>query len=144
MTTYDRILADVKAAMKGGDAARRDCLRGVVSDVKNRTVNEGRPVTEDAVQACLRKAAKSRREAIEQFEGAGREDLASKERAELGFLEAYLPKAMTPEETRAAVDAALKNLGLERTRKSTGAVMKALPAGADRKAAAAYLSEILN
>ena len=94
MGTYEKVQADVKTAMLERDDVRRDCLRMLVSDVKNQTVNAGREITEEIVVKCVKKAVKQREDALSQFEQAGRDDLAGRERAELAFLREYLPKAM--------------------------------------------------
>ena len=83
---YEKLQEDIKKAMIARDDVKRNCLRGLLSDVKNKTVNEGKPITDDAVAACAAKAVKMRREAIEQFENAGRAELAEREKAELEFI----------------------------------------------------------
>ena len=63
-------------------------------------MNEGKPVTDDAVSACAAKAVKMRREAIEQFEGVGRAELAEKEKKELECLSAFVPALLSEDDTR--------------------------------------------
>ena len=130
---YDKIAEDIKQAMKDGDASKRDCLRMIVSDIKNITVNEGKEVTDEA---CMR---------VLQFKAAGREDLVQKEEQELSVIRAYLPKALGKAETEAAVEKAIADNGFERSKKMMGQIMKALAGipGIDRRAAAAYLSKEL-
>lgn len=135
---FEKLQEEIKAAMIAGDAVKRDCLRGLLSDVKNRTVNEGRPVTDDVVEACAAKAVKARRESIAQFEAAGRADIAEKEKVELERLSAFLPAMLSEGETRRLVDEAIAaGAG------NIGAVMKALPKNADRRLASAYAKEAL-
>lgn len=130
---YEKLQEEIKKAMLSHDDLRRNCLRGLMSDVKNRTINEGKPVTDDAVAACAKKAAKMRRESIAQFEAAGQVCAAGREKAELECLSAFVPAQLSEEDTRRLVDEAIA-AGAE----NVGAVMKALPGGADRKFAASY------
>ena len=91
---------------------------------------------DDAVAACAAKAVKMRRESIEQFEKAGREDLATNEKVELECLSMFTPKTLSEDETRTLVDKAIADGAT-----NIGAVMKALPKTADKKFASAYAKE---
>ena len=130
---YEKLQEDIKKAMIAHDDLKRNCLRGLLSDVKNKTVNEGKPVTDDAVAACAAKAVKMRRDAIEQFENAGRIELAEKEKKELEYLSVFVPAVLSEDDTRRLVDAAVASGAA-----NIGAVMKALPKNADRKFASTY------
>lgn len=141
MNTYEKILLDMKAAVIGREEIRKNCLRMLVSDVKNQTVNAGKELTEEVVLKCVKKAVKQREDSAAQFESAGRADLASKERQELGYLREYLPWALSEADTRAAIAGILETV--EPVRKNTGLIMKSLPPEADRKVAAGILSELL-
>lgn len=144
--TYDRISEEVKSAMKGGDTLKRDCLRSVMSDIKNATVNAGKDLTEEAVVKCLKKAVKQRDDSVECFKAGGREDLALKEVEERQILKSFLPAEMTETEIEAAVDKAIAELQLDfqnAVGKCMGAVMKALPAAADKAYAAKYLKSVI-
>ena len=130
---YEKLQEDIKKAMIAHDDLKRNCLRGLLSDVKNKTVNEGKPVTDDAVAACAAKAVKMRREAIEQFENAGRIELAEKEKKELEYLSVFVLAVLSEDDTRRLVDVAVASGAA-----NIGAVMKALPKNADRKFASTY------
>lgn len=140
MTEYEKLQDEIKKAMIARDDVRRNCLRGLLSDVKNKTVNEGKPVTDEAVATCAAKAVKMRREAIEQFEVAGRAELAEKEKKELECLSVFVPAALSEEETRRLVDEIMKSWFAP----SIGDIMKALPKNADRRFASAYAKEVLS
>ena len=86
-TLYDLILADMKKAMLNKDTIKRDCLRGIISEVKNATVNAGKELSKEAVISVLKKAAKQRHDSIKSFKDGGREDLAMKEEQELKMIE---------------------------------------------------------
>lgn len=135
---YEKLQEEIKKAMLAHDDVKRNCLRGLLSEVKNRTVNEGKPITDDAVIICAAKAVKMRKESIEQFEKAGREDLAVNEKAELECLSMFTPRTLSEDETRFLVDKAVAGGAA-----NIGAVMKALPKNADKKFASAYAKEKL-
>lgn len=138
---YDNVMADIKSAMVEKNAVKRDCLRSLVSDIKNQSINAGKELTDVVVIKCAQKAVKQHNDSIEQFKAAKRDDLASREIEELEYLKVYLPKMMTAEETRAAVDTILQTV--EATKKNMGAIMKQLPREADKKAASQYLNMVL-
>jgi len=98
---------DLNASRKAQDKAATLLLGTVLSEVKNRRIELRRdPVDADVVEV-LRKAIKKRRESIEMYDKAGRADLADKERSEAAALEKYLPPAVSDDEIRAAVRAAI-------------------------------------
>ena len=136
---YEKLQEEIKKAMIARDDVKRNCLRCLLSDVKNRTVNQGKPITDDAVAACAAKAVKMRREAIEQFENAGRAELAEKEKAELECISVFVPAVLSEDDTRRLVDAAVASGAA-----NIGAVMKALPKNADRKFASTYARELFS
>lgn len=122
-----KLAEDVKAAMKAGNALERDTLRLLQSEIQKREVALGRDLSpEEQLDACA-KAVKTRQESIEQFDKAGRKDLADKERAESAVLQRYLPKVKDEAETRALVQALVAELKLT-AKKDVGVLMKAVMA----------------
>ena len=119
----DRLKADLKEAMKRGDAAGTSTLRMLISQATYARIELKRDLTGEDLIAVLQRAVKTRRESIEQYDKAGRKDLADKERAEIALIERYLPAMMSADETAAAVDALLRELGLTE-KKDLGRVMK--------------------
>ena len=111
----DRLQADLNAARKGGDKARTLLLGTVLADVRNREIELRRDLTDEDIIDVLRRGIKKRRESIEMFDKGGRKDLADKERVEVEMLSAYMPAAVSDDELRAAVRAAIaggaKNIG---------------------------------
>lgn len=146
MSLNERIQADLKDAMRAGDALRRETLRMLISDMKYRRIELGKELGDEDVEAVLRRATKTRQESVQQFEAGGRPELAAKERAELALIEAYLPKQMSLDEVRTAVRAAISETGAA-SKKDTGLVMKALMAKhkglIDGKTASQVLGELL-
>lgn len=119
----DRLKADLREAMRSGDRTRIDTIRMLVSQIQYARIELKREPGEEDLLTILRRGVKTRREAVEQYEKGGREDLAEKERAEIAIIEAYLPALMSAEETSAAVDALLAELEITR-KKDMGRAMK--------------------
>jgi len=111
MTLKARINDDVKTAMRGGDARRRDALRLLLSALKQREVDERKELADADVVAVMEKMIKQRRESIAQFEKRGRQDLAQNEQYEIGLFQAYMPQALSGAEIEAAVAEAIAAAG---------------------------------
>ena len=103
----DTLQGDLNAARKAQDKALTLVLGTVLADVKNRRIELRRDPSDEEVVDVLRKAIKRRRESVEMFLAAGRDDLVAKERGEVEVLERYLPPQVDAEEIRAAVRAAI-------------------------------------
>jgi uncharacterized protein YqeY len=104
----DRLQQDLTSARKAGNKAGVIVLGMTISEVKNREIELRRDVTDDDVVDVVRKAIKRRREAIDMYLSASRDDLVANERAELATLEGYMPAQIDPEEIRKAVRAAIE------------------------------------
>ncbi|HET7704214.1 MAG TPA: GatB/YqeY domain-containing protein [Candidatus Limnocylindrales bacterium] len=94
MSLRDRIQTDVTAAMRSGDALRRDVLRMAQNAVYAVEKRERREPSDDDVAAILTREVKTRRESIDAFRKGGREDLAAREEAEIAILSEYLPEQL--------------------------------------------------
>ncbi len=127
MSLKSRINDDVKAAMRTGDAGRRDALRLLLAAVKQREVDERRELTDADVVSVIDRMTKQRRESIAQFEKGGRQDLAQKEQFELGLLQGYMPQALSDAEIAIAVAEAISATGAKAPA-DMGKVMGALKA----------------
>lgn len=106
----NKLQAEIKAAMLIKDPVKRDCLRGIISEIKNQTVNAGKEITDDICLKVLQKAKKQREDSIVCFEAAGRNDLIIKEKYELDCLSTYLPKMLSEEETKDLIKENIQNL----------------------------------
>ena len=111
MSLQERVQSDITAAMRGGDALRRDVLRMVSNAAYNVEKKQQRPLTDDEYLAVLTREVKTRRESVEAYRGAGREDLAAKEQAEIDILAEYLPQALTEAELQVLVDEGITATG---------------------------------
>jgi uncharacterized protein YqeY len=111
MSLKQRLTEDMKAAMKGGDKETLGVIRLINAAIKQREVDERIELDDAAVIAVLEKMVKQRKDSVSQYEGAGREDLAAIERAELVIIDRYLPAKMAEAEVAAAIDAAIAETG---------------------------------
>lgn len=143
MEIREKIMADVKSAMKDKDSVKLNTLRFLQAAIKNREI-EARPdaLTSDDVMAVLKKLVKQRKESIEQYQNAGRTDLADQEASELKILETYLPAQMSREQIEALVTEVVAALGAK-TVKDMGPVMKEMMARTGGAADGKILSEVI-
>ena len=138
----------VKDAMKSGNTLKRDCLRSVLAEIKNETVNAGKSISDEVCMKVLKKAVKSHNDSISQFKDAGRIDLLEKEEAELKVLEEFLPKMLSEEAVQTIVLKVIADNKIEEVKKSFGQVMKLLNSHPEssqiyRKYVSQYLMGIL-
>ena len=124
MTLKETIIADMTAAMKAKDAARTSTLRMVKAAITNREKESGAEISDEDVMKLLRSQVKQRRDSVEQYQKAGRQDLVDKETAEITVIESYLPQAASEAEIEQAVTDAIGETGAT-SMKEMGAVMKA-------------------
>ena len=111
MSLRERIQSDITAAMRSGDALRRDTLRMAESAIYNAEKRDRREYSDDEVAAVLSREVKTRRESVAAFRKGGREDLASKEEGEIAILAVYLPEQLSEVEIAALVDEAIAATG---------------------------------
>ena len=95
MQIQKRVEEELKKAMRERAEVARDTLRMLLADLKKKQIDENRDLSEDEEIAVLQKAVKMRQESIVQFEKGAREDLASRERAELAVVRGFLPQALS-------------------------------------------------
>ncbi len=134
MSLKDKIIGDLTTAMKAKDANRLSVLRMVKANIMNRQIEKGANLTDEEITKALQSLVKQRRDSIDQYEKAGRTELAEKEQTELVVLEEYLPQAASKEEIEQAVTDAISETGASSI-KEMGAVMKAAQAKLAGKAA---------
>lgn len=120
----EKILSDIKSAMREKDSFRLDTLRFLNSSIKNKEI-EVRPkaLTEQDTLSVLKKMVKQRKESIVQYTSANRKDLAEKETGELKILESYMPQQMSKEAVKEVVLQAIEETGASNI-KDMGKVMK--------------------
>jgi len=111
MTLKERITEDMKSAMRAKDAERLGTIRLLTAAMKQKEVDERIELDDVAVIAILDKMLKQRKDSIEAFEKAGRQDLADKEKAEVAVLQGYLPARLSQDEIAAEVRAIVAEIG---------------------------------
>ena len=116
MSLRDRLQTDIAAAMRSGDSARRDVLRMAASSAYNVEKQQQRPLTDDEFLAVLTREVKTRRESVDAFSKAGRQDLVDKEQAEIDVLTEYLPEPLGEDEIRALIDEGIRATGATNAR----------------------------
>lgn len=124
-TLDGRLAHDLKAAMRGGDSARRDVIRYLRAGLKNSQIERGRPLTPLEELAVLRQQIKQREDSIEQFQQGNRPDLVAREAAQLDILREYMPAPMGESELRELVRAVCDEAGATSPR-DLGRVMPVL------------------
>ena len=143
MSLSKQIVADLTTAMKAQDAAKLSTLRMVKAAMMNRQIEKGSELDDDDMQKLLRSLVKQRRDSIEQYEKAGRQELVDKEQAEIDVIEVYLPKAVSKEEIEQVVAALIAETGASSI-KDMGKVMKAVQAAlAGKNADGRVVSEVV-
>ena len=120
----EKLTADMKAAMKGGDKPRLEVIRMLISDLKKKAIDQKVDnLPDDEEAAILQKAIKTRADTIAQAKAAGRPEVAAKEQLEVDLIASYLPKQMTAEEIAAKVKEVAAAIGYQGS-KDTGRFMK--------------------
>ena len=141
MSLKDKVVADMTAAMKAKDAARTSTLRMVKAAIMHREKEGGDELTDDDVMKLLRSQVKQRRDSVEQYQKAGRQELVDKETAEITVIESYLPQAASEAEIETAVNESVAETGAT-SMKDMGVVMKAvMPKLAGKNADGRLVSE---
>ena len=122
MSLKERILQDVKDAMRAKDKPRLATIRLITAEIKQREVDERIELDDTQVLVVLDKMCKQRRESISQFEQAGRDDLAAQEKAELALIQQYLPEQLGEAEISDLINIAMEQTGAS-SMKDMGKVM---------------------
>jgi len=132
--------------MRSGDALRRDVLRMVQNAIYNTEKAKRITLSEDEILGIVTREVKTRRESVDAFRKGGREDLATKEEAEIAILNDYLPQQLTDDELRALVDQAVDETGAASARdlgKVMGVLSPRIRGRADGKTAAGLVAQAL-
>ena len=127
MSLHDRLSEDLKLAMKSRDQLRMDVIRMIKAAVLNKEVELKRDLDDAEMSRVMTTLVKQRRESVEQFERAQRQELAAKERKEIAIIESYLPKPLSSQELEALVASVITETG-SRSVKDMGLVMKTVMA----------------
>jgi uncharacterized protein YqeY len=122
VTLKERLQSETTAAMRSGDSLRRDTLRMVQNSAYNLEKKSGKPLSDEELLAVVSREVKTRRESVDAFRKGNREDLASKEEAEIAILGEFLPEQLGEAEIRDLIEQAVKATGAD-TPRDLGKVM---------------------
>ncbi|MBI4389373.1 MAG: GatB/YqeY domain-containing protein [Nitrospinae bacterium] len=141
MDIKQRLLSDIKGAMKAQDSLRLSTLRLLSAEIKNKEIDLRRELNDEEVLTQLTSQIKKRKEAIGLFEKGGRDDLIEKERREQAILESYLPAQASEEELRSRIAEVVESTGAQGL-KDLGKVMKVLVAEFKGKADSGFIKDL--
>lgn len=127
MSLHDRLSEDLKLAMKAKDQLRMDVIRMIKAAALNKELELKKSLDDAEMTRVMASLIKQRRESVEQYQKAQREDLAGKELREISIIEAYLPKALSSDELAQVIESVIRETGATSV-KDMGAVMKAVMA----------------
>ena len=146
MSLSESLQADMKSAMRDGDAMRRDTLRMVIAATQHAAKDKKAELTDEETTAIITREVKKRRESIDAYEKAGRDDLASQEQAEIDVLTPYLPEQLGEDEVRMLVEEAVASSGATSARdmgKVMGVLMPKVKGRADGKLVSGLVAQEL-
>ncbi|MDA5108662.1 MULTISPECIES: GatB/YqeY domain-containing protein [Brevibacillus] len=143
MSVMERLDQDMKQAMKDKAALKLSVIRMVKAALKNEEISKGRLLSEDEELTILTRELKQRRESLQEFEKAGRDDLAAKTREEIDVLSAYLPAQLSEDELRGIVRDAIAATGAS-SKKEMGKVMGAIMPKVKGRADGALVQKIVS
>jgi uncharacterized protein YqeY len=125
MNLNERLNEDMKQAMKSGDKFALGVIRMIRSSVKNVEIDQRRTLSDDEVLDILNREIKQRKDALQEFEKAGRDDLAENAKAEIEVIQRYMPQPLTEQELQAVVQETIREVGAT-SKSDMGKVMSAL------------------
>lgn len=126
MTLKERLTSDFKEAMKAKDGVRKNTVNFVRAAIKQYEVDNRAELDDEGVLAILAKQVKMRKDALADFEKAGRTDLLDSYNKEIEILLSYLPKQLSPEEIAEVVKATAADMGIEGGKQNMGKLMGAV------------------
>lgn len=148
MTLKEQLMADFKEAMKAKDEVKKNTISFARAAIKQYEVDNREELDDEGIIAILSKQVKMRKDALSDFEKAGRTDLADDYKAEIEILMTYLPEQMDEAKIREVVQATAAELGIEKDRKNMGkligAVMKKVKGLADGNDVRQVIQEFLS
>ena len=142
MSLLKKLQEEMKSAMKSGDKERLATIRMLISEIKKVQIDAQKELSDDEIIKILQKYAKQRKDSVEQYRKAGREDLAEKEERELQIVQEFLPQPLSEEEIKKLVEEAIKETGAS-SMKDMGKVIKLVIEKAQGRAEGSVVSKIV-
>ena len=124
MSLKERLGADFKEALKTKDATRKNAVNMARAAIKQYEVDHREELDDEGVQEVIAKQVKMRKDALADFEKAGRTDLLDVYKAEIDILQSYLPEQLSEDEVRSIVTKAMEEAGIAPEKKNMGMIMK--------------------
>ena len=137
-----KLQTEMKNSLKSKNRDRLSVIRMLISEIKKEQIDKKRELSDDEIMAIIHRYAKQRRDAIEQYKKAGREDLVEKEEKELNIVLEFLPKQLTEEELETIIDKVIKNINAKSI-KDMGKAMKVVMAEVKGKADGSKVNELV-
>ncbi|SFX66442.1 hypothetical protein SAMN04487866_11640 [Thermoactinomyces sp. DSM 45891] len=147
MSLAQQLTQDMKTALKSGDKERLSVIRMVLASIKKSEIDNRGPLNDEGTLEVVLREVKQRQDSISEYEKADRQDLADKERFELGVLHAYLPKQLSEEEVRAIVLETIQAVGASSKAdmgKAMGAILPKVKGKTDGKLVSKLVQEALS
>jgi uncharacterized protein YqeY len=142
MSLQERLMADLKGALRDKDEMRKNVIRMALAALKNARVDKNADLTEEEMSVVLLKEVKQRRETLEGFEKAGRDDVVAAESAAIEILQSYMPQMLSEDEIASLARKAIAETGASGP-KQMGQVMRVLMPQVQGRAEARKVSEIV-
>ena len=142
MSLKDKLMEDLKDAMKNHDEVKKNTVTMIRAAIKQIEVDKKVVLEDNDIIDIISKEAKKRKDALAEFEKAGREDLISQTNEELAIIKNYLPEELSEEELTSIIEETIKEVGAE-TMKDMGKVMQAVKAKTAGRADGRVINEIV-
>lgn len=125
MGLVDRLTTDMKLAMKAKDKVRLSVIRMIKTSLQNESIKNGRQLSEDEALAVLTRELKQRKDSLQEFENAGRQDLVDEVSEEIAIVKFYMPEQLSDDEVLSIIDETISEVGAQ-SKADIGKVMKAV------------------
>ncbi|MET1247575.1 MULTISPECIES: GatB/YqeY domain-containing protein [Sporolactobacillus] len=125
MSLVDRLTTDMKQAMKAREKARLSVIRMIKTSLQNESIKLGQPLSDDEALAVLTRELKQRKDSLQEFKNAGRQDLVEEVTNEIAIVQSYMPEQLSEEKVTAIIDETISEVGAA-SKADIGKVMKAV------------------
>ncbi|MCO7175679.1 GatB/YqeY domain-containing protein [Sporolactobacillus kofuensis] len=142
MSLVDRLTTDMKQAMKAREKARLSVIRMIKTSLQNESIKLGKPLSEDEALAVLTRELKQRKDSLQEFKNAERQDLVDEVAVEIAIVQSYMPEQLSEQEVEALIDETISEVGAV-SKADIGKVMKAVMPKAKGRADGSMINKIV-